>query len=196
MSSTILDRPRRHPAPVQLGRHRRELQAEAAPRLHVVEPAAEARSRARHAARVSVGVAPVLGRVLGVVVAAAAVTAALASRAVPGGTAGPDLVAQLSVGGVGASTLIAMAWAFQDRRAFGTQRAARTWTAVAGGVGLAHATYLVLAVPGDLAGTLATRGWTGGATIVMDALIIAVPALLGIRAGAAPTPREAEARPA
>jgi putative flippase GtrA len=131
-----------------------------------------------------VGSPRVLARVAGMAVAAVVVTAALGFEAIAAGTADVALLATLSVQGMAASAVLSAAWAFQDRRAMGRRLAVRCWTGVAVCLGLANACWLALAVPGPLADTLQARLTTAGATLALDTLLVAVPALLGARAAA------------
>lgn len=189
MTSSTLDRPTglRVGSPAgaaaQLGRHARD--ARAAARQRREERTATAprptRSVPRRARERVVHPHHVLARVIGVGLTAAAVTAALASTEIAQGTAGAALLAELSIRGVAAATVLAAAWAFQDRRSMGARRTARCWLAASAGVGVAHATWLAMA-----AGTVSTdpRALTATvtATLLADTVLVAVPALLGCRA--------------
>lgn len=131
---------------------------------------------ARHASRVGVGAGTVLTRVGGMIATAAALTYALA-----GDAPGPERVVDLasaSVPGVAASTVLCVAWGFQDRRARGLAHSVRCWVAVAITVGAAHGAWFAATAPGGWAPRLGTAG----ATLVIDALLVGLLALLGIRA--------------
>lgn len=185
MTSTTLDRPARPAALAPLGRHRRDARAVAAElRAESVDQRIERPGAGRHAAHARVGGRRVLARLAGMAVATVTVSAALGFEAITAGTADVPLLAVLSVQGMAASAVLSAAWAFQDRRALGRRLAVRCWTAVAACLGLVHAGWLALAVPGPVLDTLATRATTAGATLALDTLLVAVPALLGARAGA------------
>ena len=190
MTSSTLDRPTglRVGSPAgaaaQLGRHARDARAAARQRREerkVTAPPRPTRSVPRRARERVVHPHQVLGRVVGLALTAAAVTAALASTEIAQGTAGVALLAQLSIRGVAAATVLAAAWAFQDRRSMGARRTTRCWLAVSAGVGVAHATWLAMA-----AGTVSTDpralATTVTAALLADTVLVAVPALLGCRA--------------
>jgi len=190
MTSSTLDRPTGlwvgspDGAAAQLGRHARDARAVARQRREeqaTTVPPRPTRSVPRRARERVVQPHHVLARVLGVSLTAAAVTAALASTELAQGTAGAALLAQLSIRGVAAATVLAAAWAFQDRRSMGARRTTRCWLAVSAGVGVAHATWLAMA-----AGTVSTDPQalttTVAAALLADTVLVAVPALLGCRA--------------
>ena len=184
MSSTTLDRPRSPAAPlrrrpgVRTPERSRGGSRHAAPRAAVLPAVLPAALPAVLPA--------VLGRVLGMIVTAAAVTTGLVSEAMAAGTLTLSQVAGSSVGGVATSAVLSSVWAYQDRRRTGAGSAVRTWTGVAFGVGLAHGTWLALVAPGPASELGAGLG-TVALTVGLDTLLVAVPALLGVRA-AAPAP--------
>ena len=115
-------------------------------------------------------------RSLGIGLAATAVTVALASK-----SAGTDAatVAALSVRGLAVAAILCAAWGFQDRPRLGTLRTVRAWYGTATVIGLAHALLILATMPHGAAAHLAAAP----GAFVLDAVLVAAPALLGARAG-------------
>lgn len=191
MTSSTLARPARawvtsrDGAATQLGRHVRDAGARAGQAAAATVATRPTRSVPRRARERIVRAHHVLARAAGTALTAAAVTAALSSTEITEGTVTTALLAEQSIRGVAAATVLATAWAFQDRRVMGLHRTIRCWMAAAAGVGVAHATWLCLASAAT-ATSLQSRTATSVAALVLDTLLVAVPALLGCRAAAAP----------
>lgn len=114
-------------------------------------------------------------RVLGTSAAAAAVTWALAAK---GAAETPELAA-LSIRGLAAAAIICAAWGFQDRPRLGALTTTRAWFATALVLALAHAVWFATTLPGAASSRLGITA----AAFAFDAVLVAVPALLGARAG-------------
>jgi len=118
----------------------------------------------------------VVVRSLGIALAAAAVTFALASK---GSGTDASAVASLSGRGLAAAAIIGAAWGFQDRPRLGTLQTVRAWYGTAAVIGAAHALWIVVNMPGATNAHLAAAL----SAFALDAGLVAVPALLGARAG-------------
>lgn len=117
-------------------------------------------------------------RALGTGVAAASLTVALADSSATGGSRAA-LLASLSVRGLAFAAILCAAWGFQDRSRLGTLATTRAWYGTAAVLGLVHAAWLESTMPGRWDAHLGTSL----ETFALDVVLVAVPALLGSRAG-------------
>ncbi|HVN12809.1 MAG TPA: hypothetical protein VMT69_12005 [Kineosporiaceae bacterium] len=115
-------------------------------------------------------------RALGTSAAAAAVTLALAAK---GAADTPAELAASGIRGLAAAAIICAAWGFQDRPRLGSLTTTRAWAATALLLALAHAAWFATTLPG----TGSSRLGVTAAAFVFDVVLVAVPALLGARAG-------------
>ena len=122
-------------------------------------------------------------RALGTGAAAASLTIALAVSSANGGSR-QALLASLSVRGLAFAAILCAAWGFQDRARLGTLATTRAWYGTAVVLGLAHAAWLESTMPGPWNAHLGTSL----ESFALDVVLVAVPALLGSRAGRPETP--------
>jgi hypothetical protein len=122
-------------------------------------------------------------RALGTGAAAASLTIALAVSSTNSGSR-QALLASLSVRGLAFAAILCAAWGFQDRSRLGTLATTRAWYGTAVVLGLAHAAWLESTMPGPWNAHLGTSL----ESFALDVVLVAVPALLGSRAGRPETP--------